>query len=73
MLLEVSEILWENMHTPAYARRWRRAGSVVVIFLFLTVTESARARSYISSKQVQKIFQFWLLTFWLLTVPSPSI
>ena len=37
------------------------------------VTESARARSYIFSKQVQKVCQFWLftlqlLTFWLSTV-----
>ena len=34
------------------------------------VTESARAHIYILSKQVQKTCQFWLLTFWLLTVPS---
>ena len=31
------------------------------------VTESARACSYILSKQVQETCQFWLLTFWLLT------
>ena len=37
------------------------------------VTESARACSYILSKQVQKICSFWLLTLWLLTVPSFSI
>ena len=36
------------------------------------VTESASAHSYIFSKQLQKTCQFWLLTFWLLTVPSPS-
>ena len=34
------------------------------------VTESARAHSYILSKQVQKTCKIWLLTFWLLTVPS---
>ena len=39
------------------------------------VTESARAHSYYSSKQVRKTCEFWLLTvwllaFWLLTVPS---
>ena len=37
------------------------------------VTESARACRYILSKQVQKICSFWLLTLWLLTVPSFSI
>ena len=42
------------------------------------VAESARAHSYISSKQVQKTCQIrlltlWLLTFWLFTAPSPSI
>ena len=26
-----------------------------------------------SNSEVRKICQFWLLTFWLLTVPSPSI
>ena len=39
----------------------------------LVVTESARACSYLLSKQVQETCQFWLLTLWLLTVPSPSI
>ena len=34
------------------------------------VTESARAHSYYSSKQVEKTCFFWLLTVWLLTVPS---
>ena len=34
------------------------------------VTESARAHSHIFSQEVQKTGQFWLLTFWLLTVPS---
>ena len=29
------------------------------------VAESARAHSYILSKEVQKTSQFWLLTFWL--------
>ena len=37
------------------------------------VAESARAHSYFFSKQVQKTCQFWLLTFWLLTVPFRSI
>ena len=37
------------------------------------VAESGRACSYTLSKQVQETCQFWLLTFWLLTVPSPSI
>ena len=37
------------------------------------VTESARAQSYYSSKQVQKTYQFWLFTFWLLAVPFPSL
>ena len=36
------------------------------------VAESARACSYIFSEEVQKTCQFWLLTFWLLTVPSAS-
>ena len=34
------------------------------------VTESARAHSYYSSKEVQKTRQFWLFTVWLFTVPS---
>ena len=33
----------------------------------MPVTESARACSYILSKQVEKICSFWLLTLWLLT------
>ena len=36
----------------------------------LEVTESARACSYVLRKQLQKTYQFWLLTFWVLTVPS---
>ena len=35
----------------------------------IQVTQSARACSYIFSKEVLKTYQFWLLTFWLLTVP----
>ena len=37
------------------------------------VTESARAHSCIFSKQVQETWLFLQITFWLLTVPSPSI
>ena len=35
--------------------------------LLQDVTESARACSYFSSQEVQKTYQFWLLTLWLLT------
>ena len=32
------------------------------------VEESARAQSYILREEVQKTYQFWLLTFWLIRV-----
>ena len=37
------------------------------------VAESARAHCYFLSEQVPKTCKFWLFTFGLLTVPSPSI
>ena len=37
------------------------------MFSWTVVTESARAHSYILSKQVRKTCQFWLFTLWLLT------
>ena len=50
-----------------------RPARLADLHLRLQVTESARTRTYILGSEVQKTCQFWLSTFWLLTIPSPTI
>ena len=61
----------ESMDAMLVLRSFRMLRLVRLIRVFVQVTESARACSYYSGKQVQKTAQFglfWLLTFWLVTV-----
>ena len=58
----------QRMDAERAARFWDAAfAESAATEWLLPVTESARACSYILSKEVEKTVQFWLLTLWLLT------
>ena len=62
---------WNSLGVPDFLEECNR-GIAAFRSVRDQVTESAHACSYILSKQVRETCQFWLSTFWLLTVPSPS-
>ena len=66
---DVPERLPRKVHAALHDRGVlpERYMPLAAVLAVAAVTESARAHSYILSKQLQKTCQFWLLMRWLLT------